>query len=336
MPRKSVLQLDTTLLQVLIGCGLHSNQVYPKIFTSKFPLVLRRNSDWLYGDHFEDPDNNFTTSLELQSYLTVNIIGSGSVGALDPSYNHGSIVPITAIPDANMEFVEWLGTGIAQPAFAQTTVTMDADRNITARFKPRDFNVIINVDGKGSTTGSGLHPFGSTINISATPEFGYEFSHWEGVGPDSNTSANTTLTIQQEHALIAHFNQLPFNVTTNSGTGGSVSVVENAPPFYFDNNYTLFADPDFGYEFSHWTSTTNSLGLIDSTTSSITSIEVQGDASYTANFSVINYELQVLMGEGGQAVYPASGDQSALSMVQVSAVPQEGTILMSGKIPMTY
>ena len=87
------------------------------------------------------------------------------------------------------EFVEWLGTGIAQPAFAQTTVTMDADRNITARFKPRDFNVIANVDGKGSTTGSGLHPFGSTINITATPEFGYEFSHWEGVGPDSDTSA---------------------------------------------------------------------------------------------------------------------------------------------------
>ena len=58
-----------------------------------------------------------------------------------------------------MEFVEWLGTGIAQPAFAQTTVTMDADRNITARFKPRDFNVIINVDGKGSTTGSGLQFF---------------------------------------------------------------------------------------------------------------------------------------------------------------------------------
>ena len=56
----------------------------------------------------------------------------------------------------------------------------------------------------------------------------------------------------------------------------------------------------------------------------------------TLRISVINYELQVLMGEGGQAVYPASGDQSALSMVQVSAVPQEGTILMSGKIPMTY
>ena len=88
---------------------------------------------------------------------------------------------------------------------------------------------------------------------------------------------------------------------------------------------TLFADPDFGYEFSHWTSTTNSLGLIDSTTSSITSIQVQGDASYTANFSVINYELQVLDGRRRSSSLSRSpGDQSALSMVQVSAVPQEG------------
>ena len=120
--------------------GIPEN-LYLKISSgSPFP-----GSNWQYGNYFEDPDNNFTTSLELQSYLTVNIIGSGSVGTLEPSYNYGSIVPITAIPDANMEFVEWLGTGIAQPAFAQTTVTMDADRNITARFKPRDFNVIINV-----------------------------------------------------------------------------------------------------------------------------------------------------------------------------------------------
>ena len=51
-------------------------------------------------------------------------------------------------------------TQVAQPAFAQTLCTMDADRNITARFDKReDFNVIINVDGKGSTTGSGLPPF---------------------------------------------------------------------------------------------------------------------------------------------------------------------------------
>ena len=64
------------------------------------------NSDWNYGNYFEDPDNNFTTSLELQSYLTVNVIGSGSVGNLDPSYNYGSTVPIIASPNTNMEFVE--------------------------------------------------------------------------------------------------------------------------------------------------------------------------------------------------------------------------------------
>lgn len=283
------------------------------------------NSDWNYGNYFEDPDNNFTTSLELQSYLTVNVIGSGSVGNLDPSYNYGSIVPITATPNTNMEFVEWQGSGVAQPTFAQTTVLMDTDRNITAVFEPKDFNVVINENGKGSTSGSGLHPFGSTINITATADFGYAFSHWEGAGPDSNTSANTTLTVQQDHSLIAHFNPLPFTITTSAGAGGSASVVESEPPpFYFDNNYTLFADPVFGYNFSHWSSPSNSLSLIDSQTNPITSFLVQGDASYTANFSEIKYGLQVLMGEGGEAVYPESGDQSALSMVQVTAVAQEG------------
>ena len=42
------------------------------------------------------------------------------------------------------------------------------------------------------------------------------------------------------------------------------------------------------------------------------------------------------MGEGGQEVYPASGDQSALSMVQVSAVPQEGYDFDVWEDPMTY
>ncbi|MEC8355077.1 MAG: hypothetical protein VXZ37_00515 [Verrucomicrobiota bacterium] len=282
-------------------------------------------SDWKYGNYFEDPDNNFTTSLELQSYLTVNVIGSGSVGNLDPSYNYGSIVPITATPNTNMEFVEWRGSGVDQPTFAQTTVLMDTDRNITAVFEPKDFNVVINENGKGSTTGSGLHPFGSTINITATADFGYAFSHWEGAGPDSNTSSNTTLTIQQDHSLIAHFNPLPFTINISAGTGGVASSVESGtPPFYFDNNYTLFADPNFGYSFSHWSSPSNSLSLIDSQINPITSFLVQGDASYTANFSQIKYDLKVLMGEGGQAVYPESGDQSALSMVQVTAVAQEG------------
>ena len=157
---------------------------------------------------------------------------------LDPSYNYGSIVPITATPNTNMEFVEWRGAGVDQPTFAQTTVLMDTDRNITAVFEPKDFNVVINENGKGSTTGSGLHPFGSTINITATADFGYAFSHWEGAGPDSNTSSNTTLTIQQDHSLIAHFNPLPFTINISAGTGGVASSVESGtPPFYFDNNY---------------------------------------------------------------------------------------------------
>ena len=148
--------------------------------------------------------------------------------SLDPSYNYGSNVAISATPDPNMEFVGWLGDGVAQPGFAQTTVLMDQDRNITAVFEPRDFNVYINQQGKGTTSGAGQHEYNSTINISANPATGYEFSHWEGFGPDSNVSENTTLTIQQDHALVAVFLPLEYNITTSSSTGGTVSIVEDS------------------------------------------------------------------------------------------------------------
>ena len=280
-------------------------------------------SDWEYGSFFEDPDNNFTTSLELQSYLTVNISGHGSVDSLDPSYNYGSNVAISATPDPNMEFVGWLGDGVAQPSFAQTTVLMDQDRNITAVFEPRDFNVYINQQGKGTTSGAGQHEYNSTINISATPATGYEFSHWEGFGPDSNVSENTTLTIQQDHALVAVFLPLEYNITTSSSTGGTVSIVEDSP-FLFDQNYTLFAEPDFGYEFSHWSSDTGSLGLLHSQSNPLTSFLIQGHASYKANFTLTSFYLQVLMNTGGASVLPSSGNQSMLDMVTVTAIPQEG------------
>ena len=112
-------------------------------------------SEWRYGNYFEDSDNNFSAALELQVYLTVNLDGQGSVGPLNPSYNYGSVVPIEAIPDNHMEFVEWQGSGIDQVNSQETTILMTADRNITAVFQPKSYNVTINHQNKGTTSGSG-------------------------------------------------------------------------------------------------------------------------------------------------------------------------------------
>ena len=292
---------------------------YLKIASGAAPV----GSNWFYGSYFEDPDNNFTTSIELQSYLNVNIDGNGSVPSLQPSYNYGTSVPITAVPDQHMDFIEWIGSGIADTSSQQTTVDMTADRNITAVFAPHIYNVTINQTGKGTITPSGTHAFGSTLAITATPATGYDFSHWDGYGPDSNTSASTNLTIQQDHALVAVFTPLAYSLETAATVGGNSGIVESSP-YLFDSNYTLFANPKFGYNFSHWDSPSGSLSLLANQNASVSTVLVQGDASYNAYFSLITYNLSVSMDTGGMTVSPASGNFSALSHVSVSAIPLAG------------
>lgn len=66
--------------------------------------------------------------------LTVNTVGNGSV-AKSPNqatYDHGTVVQLTATPDPNWNFDQWTGdaTGTTNPI----NVTMDANKTVTANF----------------------------------------------------------------------------------------------------------------------------------------------------------------------------------------------------------
>ncbi|MCG3118584.1 MAG: hypothetical protein ALAOOOJD_00804 [bacterium] len=68
--------------------------------------------------------------------LTVNTLGSGSV-TLDPpdvTYSPGTVVTLTATPNAGFQFTGWSGdlSGVINP----TTITMDDHKTVTATFTP--------------------------------------------------------------------------------------------------------------------------------------------------------------------------------------------------------
>jgi predicted glutamine amidotransferase len=88
------------------------------------PITITMDSDKVVNATFIQP----------QYYLTINIIGSGSV-TKDPdkvSYNYGESVTLTASPGIGWAFQYWTGdlTGNENPA----TIIMDGDKTITARF----------------------------------------------------------------------------------------------------------------------------------------------------------------------------------------------------------
>ena len=64
--------------------------------------------------------------------LTTTVVGSGSVSPASGTFDEGTVVSLTATPDAGFSFSGWSGdaTGSTNPL----SVTMDSDKNITATF----------------------------------------------------------------------------------------------------------------------------------------------------------------------------------------------------------
>ena len=76
-----------------------------------------------------------------RQYLATNV-NAEFAGAVDPApgttaHDRGDVVSLTATPAPGYAFSEWQGDidGVADPAAADTTVTLDVDRQLTAVFK---------------------------------------------------------------------------------------------------------------------------------------------------------------------------------------------------------
>jgi len=85
--------------------------------------------------------------------MKVSPAGSGttipSVGGSPYTYSSGTVVPISATPAAGYHFVNWTGD-VANSNSASTTVTMNANKTVTANFKS-----IITIDGLHANLASG-------------------------------------------------------------------------------------------------------------------------------------------------------------------------------------
>lgn len=80
-------------------------------------------------------DQTIAASFAINTYtLTLGTVGNGTVAAVpdQPTYDHGTVVQLTATPDPGWNFDFWSGaaSGGANPL----DVTMDADKSITANF----------------------------------------------------------------------------------------------------------------------------------------------------------------------------------------------------------
>ena len=140
----------------------------------------------------------------------------------------------------------------------------------------------------GSTSGSGNYQHGTTVQITANPNYGYKFLKWS----DGNTDNPRTVSVTEAHKYIAVFGPDSFgvNVVINPAGTGTAS---GAGTYNYLTTANLAATPNPGYHFEKWSVYKHK----DSTTTFVTdsSISQTVDQSYTftANFAPNTYTIKV-------------------------------------------
>ena len=190
-------------------------------------------------------DTNITATFNLKTYsLNVTKAGSGSgTVTSNPSgvdcgtdceqtYDTGTSVTLTALPDVGSHFIGWSGecTG------SDTTciVTVDGIKNVTATFDLKQRILTVNKDGTGAGTVtsslsgidcgidcSEIYNHGTSVTLTAIQDEGSDFTGWTGGG--CSGTGQCVVTMNADTNVTATF-------TLSSGpdlVGSWISMVQN-------------------------------------------------------------------------------------------------------------
>jgi hypothetical protein len=185
-------------------------------------------SDCLAGAAYST-DFKFTTDRVIDQLkmadgklLSVNHGGSGSGSVSGPGincgpdcsepYDAGTQVQVTATPSAGSVFAGW--TGCDSPSGTTCTMTMGADKSVTATFVTlRKLTVTLSGAGRVSSTPAGIvcgttctasYKDGTQVTLTETAKPGSYFAHWSG-NCNGIVAATCELAMSADHTAIAVF-----------------------------------------------------------------------------------------------------------------------------------
>lgn len=175
-----------------------------------------------------DGNKTITASFSEATTFSLTTNAEGGTVAADPEktiYSKGDSVTLLAQPDEGYEFTGWSGdaSGTENPI----TVTMDANKNITANFAPLPkYSVNLSADNGGSLyPQSGLYLQGKELTLNATPDEGYMFTGWSG---DIVSTLNPiSITVSKDMNIKANFANKYSVINMDLGTQTSGTTTES-------------------------------------------------------------------------------------------------------------
>jgi len=195
----------------------------------------------------------------LEYTLTVSAADGGTVSTEGGTYEEGTEVTITASANEGYRFTGWEGNNSTSDSL---TITLNSNQTYQALFELIPIYTLTVTTSEGGTVSSegGEYEEGTEVELTATPNEGYEFVGWEGndsSNSDLTITLNSNLTIQPIFQIVA-----VQNILFISGDGGSIKITgenieEQGVELLYAINQTeisVEAIPEQGFIFVGWIS----------------------------------------------------------------------------------
>lgn len=265
-----------------------------------------------------------TTSTGDNMYESVGVIVDPNT-SIAPNVNNAVFIwqetsYSTSWVERSIDLTQYAGHTICICFFYQGTFARNwyiDDFSITNALPQYNINVVANNPSWGTVTGGGTYDQGANVTITAEPNSGYDFLKWTKDGTEVSTNATYSFTATENATYTAVFGEqsVTYYTITTAASPAEAGTVEGGGTYEEGATVILAASANSGWQFVQWT---------DGNADNPRNITVTGDATYTAQFTQINYIINVdaVPYEGGNVT--GGGTYHYGDVVTLTATPNEG------------
>ncbi|MHB1177988.1 MAG: InlB B-repeat-containing protein, partial [Daejeonella sp.] len=267
-----------------------------------------------------------------QVTLSSNPSGAGTTTGAG-TFAQGSLVTVTATPNAGFTFTNWTVSGTPVSTSASYQFTINGNIALVANFAPIPVgqfavNLSSNPPAGGTTTGAGSYAAGSSVTATATANPGFTFVEWTENGVRVSTSSSIQFTLNANRTFVANFRAIPASqfavvLSSNPPAGGTTN---GEGAYASGSSVTVTAAQSVGYTFTNWTDKVS--GAVLSTSANYT-FTLNGNRALVANFTLNTYTLTVNATNGTVVKNPDQPRYNHGTTVQLTATPSPGFVFSS-------
>ena len=271
-----------------------------------FKYTGHHGHDWYIDDvNVEEALTMYDITVESNNPDWGSVTGSGS-------YPHDEIVQIEALPNIGREFLCWDDGIVSNPR----DIVVLQDSTFVALFAISQYTIEVVSDNPmmGTVTGGGTYQYGDTIVIAATPYVGFEFISWT----DGNTDNPRTIIVTENATYTAHFSLQQCVIKTEVTPEGA-GTVDGGGTYDYGSTIQLVVHNNTGYRFQMWG---------DGAITNPRTIFVEGDATYTAVFEPLPYEITTECDPVEGGTVSGAGTYYYGTTATLTATPNENYIFL--------